>query len=258
MPCRFPGVDPFLEDPAHFAGFHARFVNAWCEALDAQLPDGYFADLGESVYLVEELSQQAQLRYPDVSVSRDPSSPQSSANTPSAATIEPVTIPLVLTGIRPQNYVRILHQPGRELIAVLELLSPTNKENPGRSTYLLKRDELLNQRIHLIELDLLRGGRRMPFERDLPLGDYFAIVARSDQRPNAQVYAWPLPHQLPNIPVPLRAGDTDVFVDMQLVFQTAYERGRYDRKIDYTQPPPISFDEATRIWIAERLKVTSS
>jgi len=54
MPSPVPGMDPFLEDPAFVAGFHSRFVNAWCEALDAQLPHLYYAELGESVYLVEE------------------------------------------------------------------------------------------------------------------------------------------------------------------------------------------------------------
>ena len=42
---------------------------------------------------------------------------------------------------------------------MIELLSPANKTpGPDREQYLAKRMELLNGPVHLVEIDLLRGG----------------------------------------------------------------------------------------------------
>jgi hypothetical protein len=73
--------------------------------------------------------------------------------------------PTILEGPR-ETYIEILHQPDRTLVAVLELLLPANKEQPGRTEYLAKRRALLHQKVHLVELDLLVGGRRL--EKALP------------------------------------------------------------------------------------------
>jgi hypothetical protein len=39
--------------------------------------------------------------------------------------------------------------------------------------------------------------------------------------------------ELPTLPVPLHAPDSDIFIDLAAVFATAYERGRYQKQIDY-------------------------
>jgi hypothetical protein len=46
-------MDPYLEDPAFWPDFHARFVNYWCEEVAAHLPDHYEARLDEQVNLVQ-------------------------------------------------------------------------------------------------------------------------------------------------------------------------------------------------------------
>ena len=62
---------------------------------------------------------------------------------------------------------------------MIELLSPANKQ-PGsdREQYIHKRRQLLCSQTHLVELDLLRGGPRMPVE-ELPACDYYALVSRA-------------------------------------------------------------------------------
>jgi hypothetical protein len=152
-----------------------------------------------------------------------------------------------------ESYIEILHQPDRTLVAVLELLSPANKENPGRAHYLVRRDALLVQQIHLIELDLLLGGTRLPFRKPLPPGDYYYLLARADQRPNYQVYAWNLRQPLPTLPVPLLPPDGDIHFDLGKVFATTYDRGRYRRRMDYRPPPPAKMSEEDQSWIAEKL-----
>jgi hypothetical protein len=53
MKSPFPGMDPFLEQPAYWPDFHATFINYWREAIADLLPPSYEATLGERVYLVE-------------------------------------------------------------------------------------------------------------------------------------------------------------------------------------------------------------
>ena len=45
MPSSFPGVDPYLEGPTYWAGFHAKFIVHISDAIVAQLPSGYYAGI---------------------------------------------------------------------------------------------------------------------------------------------------------------------------------------------------------------------
>src|SRR5438876_11556343 len=173
MKSPFPGMDPYLENPAYWSDFHFTFINYWREAIADALPPNYEASLGDRVYLIEHDPEESKLGFPDVALTHAELSAQPASGSVSAVTLEPVTIPLtILEGPR-ETYIEILHQPDRTLVAVLELLSPANKEQPGRTEYLAKRRALLYQKVHLVELDLLVDGRRPPLERPLPSADYY-------------------------------------------------------------------------------------
>lgn len=251
MKSPFPGMDPYLEHPGYWSDFHATFVNYWREAIADALPPQYEATLGDRVYLVEHDPEARKLGYPDVAVSHGerlrPVS-ENSAGPAATATLEPVTIPLtILEGPR-ETYIEILHRPDRSLVAALELLSPANKEQPGRTEYPAKRRALLLQNVHLVEMDLLFGGRRMPLQQPLPPADYYYLVSRGDQRPDCQVYRWTLRQRLPTLPVPLRAPDADLHIDLASVFATAYERGRFFQRLGYQGPAPAFLREDDRRW----------
>src|SRR5438045_8041946 len=49
----FPGMDPYLESPEFWPDFRSRFVNCWCEAIAAALPEKYEARIDERVSLDE-------------------------------------------------------------------------------------------------------------------------------------------------------------------------------------------------------------
>ncbi len=254
MPNPFPGMDPYLEHPAHWPDFHATFINYWREALRAALPGHYTARIGERVYLREAPPGTRRLISPDVAVERQPGPPAPApARSSAAATLEPVTVPLIMPEEARETYIEILHRPDRSLVAVLEMLSPANKEEPGRSDYLVKRNALVRQNVHLVEIDLLLGGQRLPLREALPDGNYYAFVSRAERRPDCGVYAWPLPQALPPIPIPLRPPDDDVFIDLGAVFATAFERGDYAREIDYGLPPPVRVPDELLMWIGTRL-----
>jgi hypothetical protein len=255
MESPFPGMDPFLELPAYWSDFHATFINYWREAIADVLPPHYEATLGERVYLIEHGPEQRKLGFPDVAVTHDDLPPGTAPSSSGAAmTLEPVTIPLtILEGPR-ETYIEILHQPDRSLVTSLELLSPANKEQPGRTEYLAKRRALLFQNVHLVELDLLMGGQRLPLQRPLPQADYYYLLSRGDQRPDCQVYHWTLRQPLPTLPVPLRGPDPDLAIDLRAVFATAYDRGRFFRRLDYQGPWPSFLPDADRQWVGSLLK----
>jgi hypothetical protein len=140
------------------------------------------------------------------------------------------------------------------------VLSPLNKRrgSAGRWKYLRKRAAVLESAAHLVELDLLRRGARLPTREPLPPGDYYAFVSREQLRPMVAVYAWPLPHSLPPIPVPLAGNDSEATLDLQAVFSTVYDRAGYDYSLNYRRPvePPLS--ETDAVWVQEQVAAWSA
>jgi hypothetical protein len=114
----------------------------------------------------------------------------------------------------------------------------------------LKRNALLHQNVHLVELDLLLGGKPLPTRQPLPRGHYHHLVSRAELRPNCQVYSWNLSHPLPVLPVPLRSPYSDVVFDLATVFAVAYDRGRFAKRIRYGQPCQAPMSEQDRDWVA--------
>jgi hypothetical protein len=247
-------MDPYLETPALWSDFHARFVTYWSDALADALPDNYEARIDEKVSLVEVSPPRRKLIEPDGGVTQRGPSRAPSPAPAGVAMLEPVTLSLVIEEETHERHIEILHRPDGTLVAVLEMLSPANEEEPGRALYLAKRNALLYHPVHLVEVDLLLKGQRLPFEEALPPGDYYAHVARWDRRPKCQVYHWTLRQALPVIPIPLLPPDPDVWIDLGAVFTTTYERGRYRRSIDYTAPPPVALDAERRAWLMERAR----
>jgi len=258
MPSPFPGMDPYLENPAFWSDFHASFITYWRDVLSESLPDSYEARMDERVNLVELRPEKIRRFEPDVTVTRGRPSrtpPATPSAAPSAvATLEPVTLPLLLEEQTRETYIEILHRRDRSLVAVLELLSPSNKEEPDRSTYLARRNALLHHDVHLVELDFLLKGQRIPLGEEYPPGHYFALVADARRRPDCTVYHWTMRQPFPRIPIPLRDPDPAVWIDLAAVFAITYERGRYARSIDYTQPPPISLRGDDLTWVTERAR----
>jgi hypothetical protein len=253
----FPGMDPFLEDPAYWPDFHARFINNWADAISEVLPEQYEANLGERVYLVEHDPEARKLIAADIGVVESPSQSKARSSSAGAVTLTPVMVPLtILEGPR-ETFIEILHKPDRELVTVLELLSQANKEQPGRTEYLAKRRATLYQKVHLVELDLLRAGRRMPSQVPLPPGDYFYLVGRAERRPNAEVFHWTVRDMLPRLPVPLRSPDPDISFDLAAVFTSTYDRGRFRRKINYSAPLRDLRSEDQE-WAAEIIRSSAS
>jgi hypothetical protein len=172
-----------------------------------------------------------------------------SAITPASAT---VTQPLFFEAEIPSIEIRDV--AGGILITCIEILSPTNKRGAGWDEYELKRVQVMQAQAHLLEIDLLRGGRRHVSTNTTLRAPYYAFLTRAQNRRQVQVWAIQLRDPLPTVPVPLRAPDPDVPLDLQAAFAAVYARARYDLSIEYSKPPepPLDRDDAT--WAARLLK----
>jgi hypothetical protein len=126
----------------------------------------------------------------------------------------------------------------KKVVTVIELLSPSNKyAGDDRESYLAKRRELFATVVNLVELDFLRGGPRMPL-KNLPTCDYYVMVSRPDDRPEADICALTLRDKLPTLPIPLRDGESELLVDLQAVLNHTYDGGRYGKRIYRFAPEP--------------------
>jgi Protein of unknown function (DUF4058) len=236
----FPGVNPYIEAQGYWPDFHRTFLNYWREALADRLPDDYEARLDERVNLVDVDTSEARRIKPDIALlqrTRSVAGPRPAGT----LVLEPETIPTVVLDEDRETYLKILHRPDRKLVTVLELLSTSNKAESSRRDYLTRRNAILGQDVHLVELDLLVSGRRLPMKRALPRADYHAVVSRWERRPDCEVYSWSVRQTLPFLPVPLRAPDPDVVIDVASVYRTAFERGKCARSIDEKTPLNLSF-----------------
>ena len=68
MPSPFPGMDPYLEEPARWPDVHQRLITYIADALQPQIRPRYHARMGERVYIL----QPPQTMYPDVILTRRP------------------------------------------------------------------------------------------------------------------------------------------------------------------------------------------
>jgi hypothetical protein len=250
-------MDPYLEAPALWPDVHNSLMFALRDQMQPQLTPRYTAVL--TPYIAYEAIDIASTRaiIPDVGVLEQQHAQQQQSG--SAVAIAPAP----LTGLLevPTRYHRIeIRTVGEEeLVTIIELLSPANKR-PGRDNadaYTSKRRDVLSSSVHLLEIDLLRGGRRPPLMTPLPDAPYFVILSRAELRPSVEIWPLSLRTAIPVVPVPLQTGDQDVPLDLTQALRRIYDSARYDLRIDYRAAPPqpeLALDDAA--WLAEHLQAS--
>lgn len=253
MPCPFPGMDPYLEGEL-WTTFHIQLAVEIARQLTPKLLPRYlaFANQRQITDTPDEVAIEATDVYPDVGLVRAKEAPLPSGGT--ALAEAPIKLTTVVPSRVPHSWVEIRDQSGRELVTLIEILLPTNKRGDGRKEYLEKRKKVLLSTAHLLEIDLLRKGKRVPMTKPLPAADYFVLLTRANKRPESDVWPIASAHPLPSVRVPLREPDPDVFLDLQQAFTTIYDLSPYAVAIDYSKPPDVPLSAATAAWAAERLK----
>ena len=256
MPRPFPGVDPYIESQGRWPDFHARLLLYCGDLLSARMPGGYVAQMEEHVYLVEAFSDEDRLVRPDVSIlhNEGPGRTHDSGGGVATLQLAPVAVPLATEMVEDERarWLEVRRLPDMRLVTVIELLSPSNKIGIGRERYLEKRLSFIAQPIHLVELDLLSGGQRLPMRKPMPKGDYYALVSRAGNRPMSDVYAWTVRDKLPTIPIPLLSPDPDVLLDLAPLYDLSYQNGRYGNILKYDRPLDVPLDEEAKGWVKEK------
>jgi hypothetical protein len=100
-------------------------------------------------------------------------------------------------------------------------------------------------------VNLLRGGQLPPLG-DLTSEDvqYYILVCRAQDLPQAEVWPFSVRDPLPDFSVPLRPGEQISF-NLKPCVDRAYREARYDREIDYARPPVPAFAKGDAAWVRD-------
>ena len=259
MPSPFPGMDPYLEGSL-WTGVHTQLGVEIQRQLVPLLRPKYMALTTERFVITtadlwgEESETPADIYYPNVSIAEGTQT--GLLATQGIAVAAPLQVATVMPDAIPHISVEIRNVADRRLVTDIEILSPTNKRSDGRSEYLTRRERLLLSPAHLLEIDLLRSGQRVPMRKPLPPNPYFVFLSRAESRPLTDIWPIPLDTPLPTIPVPLLQGDADVLLDLQRALSAVYDLAGYDLAVDYTHPPDVPLGHRDAAWAQERLRMS--
>lgn len=258
MPSPFPGMNPYIEQSGVWKDFHESFIPLAREVLAPQVAPNYFVKVEEHVYLHERSADERRpLGAPDVSIHRRPKATDSTTGTNTTAVIAPSHV------FTPQAveeeafcYLEVIDRHSRRVVTVIELLSPSNKKTgEARDQYWYKTRHLLNTDTAVVEIDLLRGGHRMPWV-DMPTCDYYALVSRVHERPRSDFWPVGLRDPLPIIPIPLRQGEPEASLDLQSLVHRVYDAAQYHLHI-YDSPPEPSLRPEDQAWAESLIRTPS-
>jgi len=265
MKSPFPGMDPYIEACGLWEGFHDRLVHKIDEALAQILPRGYFVDTAVRSYivLIESEGKKEHLAQPDVAVIEAADKKKRRRKQGVVAVAEPkeaaeaVQMRAFIAEKFEETFVEIYALREEQiLVTAIEVLSPSNKRRntEGWKEYERKRQAMLLGRANFVEIDLLRGGEKMPMLDPWPDCPYTLLVCRQSSAPYCRVWPAHFRRRLPVIPVPLLDPDPDLALDLQPLVDGIYALGRYDGRIDYAQPlsPPVA--DADAAWVRQQLE----
>ncbi|NEQ34334.1 MAG: DUF4058 family protein [Leptolyngbya sp. SIO4C5] len=250
MPSPFPGMNPYLEHPDFWSEVHSRLIVAIADAIALPLRPHYYVAVEKRTYTAEA-DDSVLVGIPDVSVFSKPDSrPAETTPTATLPAASPLTVTLPAAAEIQERYLEIREVKTGAVITVLELLSPKNKRpGAGRDAYLSKRHQILASLTHLVEIDLLRAGKPMPIQGSPSASDFRILISRSDDRPQADLYAFSLRESIPIFPLPLKSGDSEPLLNLNDCLNGVYERAGFDLRIDYSQAIQPALSAGDEAWV---------
>ncbi|ACK67039.1 conserved hypothetical protein [Rippkaea orientalis PCC 8801] len=251
----FPGMNPYLEHPEIWPGVHHWLIVELARFLSPQLRPQY--RVAVEVRLYETIGEESLLvGIPDLTIKGSQTTTQSSIT--NVAVLQPPskpqTVQVPIPEIVKQGYLEVREVATGEVVTVIEILSPINKRSgEGRKQYETKRHKILGSSTHLVEIDLLRKGQPMTVYHSNIQSHYRILVSRGDRRPQADLYTFNLSDPIPPFPLPLKSGDQEPLIDLQLLLNNVYDQASYDLAIDYTQEPIPILSDTDRVWCNQLL-----
>lgn len=222
MASPFPGMDPFLEDSALWAGFQHQLAHSLYQILLPGLMDRYRARVAQRHYVNEQ-----------------------------------ALFTSVIREEHHEQYIEIRQRTDSKLVTLVDLVSPANKATAsGRTAYMEKRREARSGGANLVEIDLVMQGQPMhEYSREgLPDWDYAVTVTRPTQPERYEIFTATLDKRLPRFRMPLAADDRDTVVDLQTAFSRAFDQGSFIEKLDYQKDPATRLSDANREWVDGHLR----
>ena len=254
----FPGMNPYLETPVLWPDVHNSIIVALRDFLAPRLAPDYAVRMQQRVYVsaAPAGNGRGQYRIPDAIVLSGPAAAPKPAS--AAAALQPgnAAVPVCMPSVEleKEHYLEVLRVGSREVIAVIELLSPTNKFGDGRQEYLAKRAAVKVSTAHLVEIDLLRAGPPMPVVGAVPPGPYRILVRNARLSPLADLYVFGLTDPIPQFTLPLAEGAEGVAVNLNALLNEVYVAGVYRLDINYGQDPEPPLSDADRLWLDQLLR----
>jgi hypothetical protein len=251
-----PGMNPFLE--LRWRDAHTRLITYISEALSEELPAELSVQAEEHLVVTFPDEDRDRGYFADVAVRerwQNGLPPLWQPEGEGSKVIQVAEPEIILAEPATERWLEIRDRDGK-LVTTLELLSPWNKENPGREEYRRKQTVYRESRVNLVEIDLLRGGSptvavHSDHFKSRPGTQYIVCVSRAGAY-SYEVYRCSLRDRLPAFRVPLRLCDPDVPLDLQPLIDRCYRTGRYWQLSDPSRlNPPLPPDEAE--WLAERM-----
>ena len=250
-----------MED--YWGDVHHSLIQYFRDAVQPGLPSGFVARVEERVY-VEGCALPKQY-VPDVSVIERGSSDGAGAAVavaePELATDEDYYLIRLPDAETREGFIEI-RDVGKDhqVVTVIEVLSPANKleGGRGRQEYLSKRSDCIAAGLTFVEIDLLRRGAwtvaatRSSFSAGKRI-DYVVCV-KAGWRNELGVHTRSIRRRLPSVGVPIAPEHPYVVVDLQGILDDVYDRGAYDRDIDYSEPldPPLHPEDAE--WVKSAIR----
>jgi len=259
MPSPFPGMNPYLESPENWHGFHSRYVPALDVLLNQSLPAGFASYIEERIYVVPE-----EFVIPDVITTRPLGNEAHTRGTAvmDRASDDPEVVSYYPDRIK-ELFIEVRRTGSRkgEVVTTIELLSPSNKQSggKGRQEYQTKQSDLLESGTHLLEIDLLRAGAHtvsVPRHVALTKGpwDYLVCLHRAGQLNRFEIWRNSLQERLPNVKVPLTPEHADISLNLQEALNNVYDTGPYRRDMDYRSEPDPPLTDEQKTWADQLLR----
>jgi hypothetical protein len=236
MTLKFPGMNPYLENPELWSEVHFGLIAALARSLNAVITPKYRAAVEKRVY-----SDALLVGIPDVSVFHK-GADVAPSNRATVMLSEPLAVTVPMMEEVQERFLEIREVGTGKVVTVVEVLSPKNKRSgEGKVKYDAKRQRILGSEVNLVEVDLLRTGEPKPVAGGV-LSDYRVLVSRADRRPAAELYAFNLKDAIPLFPLPLQLQDEEPVINLKELLDKVYQEAALDLAIDYArQPiPPVS------------------
>lgn len=220
-----------IEDSRLWAYFHKDWLLQIRDLLRPQLPAEYYLFVESETILVSP-DEAASPMLPDISVAHPDAVPSEAPTSLAAATAAVIDVEEPCE-ILNQYTLLIRRAPENHVVAVLEILSPSNKGVSNRfdlDQHLRKRNDLLASGVNLLEIDALRKGERILPAPLTNLADYERIAwsaSHQDSKRRMRGWGWNETELLPILRWPVEA-ELEVLVDLPDAVQRTREFNRWD------------------------------